>query len=66
MSKKESRARLPIQKKKKRLNTAQLTELFTRLDINGDNELDIEEFFNVVTKLNVTLDAEGDRDYLSQ
>ena len=38
-------------KKRVRLNTSQLYDLYSRLDINGDGELDMGEFMDVGKKL---------------
>jgi Ca2+-binding EF-hand superfamily protein len=58
----------PIDKKQaKRLNATQLEDLFRRLDINNDNELDLEEFLIVIQKLDVgTKTKELDKDFLAE
>ena len=54
-------------KKNKRLNATQLEDLFRRLDINGDNELDLEEFLIVIQKLDVgSKTKELDKDFLAK
>jgi Ca2+-binding EF-hand superfamily protein len=51
----------------KRLNATQLEDLFRRLDINNDNELDLEEFLIVIQKLDVgSKTRELDKDFLSK
>jgi Ca2+-binding EF-hand superfamily protein len=51
----------------KRLNPTQLEDLFRRLDINNDNELDLEEFLIVIQKLDVgTKTKELDKDFLAE
>jgi hypothetical protein len=51
----------------KRLNATQLEDLFRRLDINNDNELDFEEFLIVIQKLDVgSKTRELDKDFLSK
>jgi hypothetical protein len=42
------------QKKKKKLTVSQLSDLYRRLDINGDGELDMGEFVNISNKLKLT------------
>jgi Ca2+-binding EF-hand superfamily protein len=58
----------PTDKKQaKRLNATQLEDLFRRLDINNDNELDLEEFLIVIQKLDVgTKTKELDKDFLAE
>jgi Ca2+-binding EF-hand superfamily protein len=54
------------QKLTKRLNATQLEDLFRRLDINNDNELDLEEFLIVIQKLDVgSKTKELDKDFLA-
>jgi Ca2+-binding EF-hand superfamily protein len=53
-------------KQLKRLNATQLEDLFRRLDINNDNELDLEEFLIVIQKLDVgSKTKELDKDFLA-
>ncbi len=55
------------QNKGKRLNATQLEDLFRRLDINNDNELDLEEFLIVIQKLDVgSKKKELDKDFLAK
>jgi Ca2+-binding EF-hand superfamily protein len=54
------------QKLTRRLNATQLEDLFRRLDINNDNELDLEEFLIVIQKLDVgSKTKELDKDFLA-
>jgi Ca2+-binding EF-hand superfamily protein len=53
-------------KQLRRLNATQLEDLFRRLDINNDNELDLEEFLIVIQKLDVgSKTKELDKDFLA-
>ena len=62
----EKKTEIKIEKKQnKRLNATQLEDLFRRLDINNDNELDLEEFLIVIQKLDVgSKTRELDKDFL--
>jgi hypothetical protein len=64
----EKKVEIKTEKKpNKRLNATQLEDLFRRLDINNDNELDLEEFLIVIQKLDVgSKTRELDKDFLSK
>lgn len=49
-----------------RLNSSQLFELFRRLDIDGDGELDIKEFLLVASKLDILDNSTDGKEYLAQ
>lgn len=55
-------------KKKKELvmlTSSQLSDLFRRLDANGDGELDLDEFLSIIKKLNLGSQEEISDDFIS-